>query len=182
MLSCPSSLPLYVRPSRLNKAEAAVQYKTTMADLLHSLQSDPLIDDKGNRLEDEQCDASLRSLVKYMRSLKAQDVPQQVQGKPLVDASLTFHVYTGIQLTRSKQLLDPTRNTIGYLCVLLAYAQQAFLAQQVALIGNFVAHFDPVQARYLGPELSTLLTWLANYYEHSRNVSAIYNRPGQDTH
>ncbi|KAH0354873.1 hypothetical protein KCU83_g2393, partial [Aureobasidium melanogenum] len=126
-----------------------------MADLVSYLLSDPLVDDNGAPLDDKKCDASLRRLVDYMRKLKAQDVPQQVQGKPLVD------------------LLDPTRNTIGYLTVLLAYAQQAVLAQQVALVANFLTHFEPVQARYVGPELQQLLLWLSNYYEHSRDASVI---------
>ncbi|THW64674.1 hypothetical protein D6D20_02636 [Aureobasidium pullulans] len=125
-----------------------------MANIVSNLASDPLVDGKGVRLEDEKCDASLRKLVKYIRSLKPQDVPQQVQGKALVD------------------LLDPTRNTIAYLAVLLAYAQQAVLAQQVALIASFVDNFDPIQARYVGPELQQLLIWLANYYDHSRDVHA----------
>ncbi|THY30403.1 hypothetical protein D6D01_03224 [Aureobasidium pullulans] len=126
-----------------------------MANIVSNLASDPLVDGKGVRLEDEKCDASLRKLVKYIRSLKPQDVPQQVQGKALVD------------------LLDPTRNTIGYLAALLAYAQQAVLAQQVALIASFVDNFDPIQARYVGPELQQLLIWLANYYDHSRDASVI---------
>lgn len=54
--------------------------------------------------------------------------------------------------------------------MLLAYAQQAVLAQQVALVTTFLSSFDPVQARYVGPELQQLLVWLANYYDHSRNV------------
>ena len=53
---------------------------------------------------------------------------------------------------------------------LLAYAQQAVLAQQVGLVSNFVAAFDSVQARYVGPELQQLLTWLFNYYDHSQDV------------
>ncbi|KAI4726110.1 hypothetical protein E4T49_06133 [Aureobasidium sp. EXF-10728] len=126
-----------------------------MADLVSYLLSDPSVDDNGVPLDDRKCDASVRRLVDYMRKLKAQDVPQQVQGKPLTE------------------LLDPTRNTIGYLAVLLAYAQQAILAQQVALVLNFLAHFDPVQARYVGPELQQLLVWLANYYDHSRDASVI---------
>lgn len=44
------------------------------------------------------------------------------------------------------------------------------LAQQVALVFNFLTHFDPVQARYVGPEMQQLLTWLANYYEYARDV------------
>lgn len=56
--------------------------------------------------------------------------------------------------------------------MLLAYAQQAVLAQQVALIASFVDNFDPIQARYVGPELQQLLIWLANYYDHSRDVHA----------
>jgi len=58
-----------------------------MADLVSYLLSDPLVDDNGTPLDDKKCDASLRRLVDYMRKLKAQDVPQQVQGKPLVDVS-----------------------------------------------------------------------------------------------
>lgn len=58
-----------------------------MADLVSYLLSDPLIDDNGAPLDDKKADASLRRLVDYMRKLKAQDVPQQVQGKPLVDVS-----------------------------------------------------------------------------------------------
>ena len=73
--------------------------------------------------------------------------------------------------------MDPTRNTIGYLAVLLAYAQQAVLAQQVALVANFLAHFDPVQARYVGPEMQQLLTWLANYYEYARDVRSFQIPP-----
>ncbi|CAC9884997.1 unnamed protein product [Aureobasidium pullulans] len=104
-----------------------------MANIVSNLASDPLVDGKGVPLEDEKCDASLRKLVKYIRSLKPQDVPQQVQGKALVDA---------------------------------------VLAQQVALIASFVDNFDPIQARYVGPELQQLLIWLANYYDHSRDVHA----------
>lgn len=58
-----------------------------MADLVSYLLSDPLVDDNGAPLDEKKCDSSLRRLVDYMRKLKAQDVPQQVQGKPLVDVS-----------------------------------------------------------------------------------------------
>ncbi|KAI5204587.1 hypothetical protein E4T38_04597 [Aureobasidium subglaciale] len=126
-----------------------------MAELLTRLLSDPLVDNNGDRLRDVRGDESVRKLVKYMRSLKAQDVPLQVQGKPLVE------------------LLDPSRNTIGYLAVLLAYAQQAVLAQQVALVTTFLSRFDPVQARYVGPEMQQLLIWLTKYYDHSKDPSVI---------
>ena len=51
------------------------------------------------------------------------------------------------------------------------------LAQQVALVANFLSHFDPVQARYVGPEMQQLLTWLANYYEYARDVRTFQNPP-----
>lgn len=58
-----------------------------MADLVSYLLSDPSVDDNGVPLDDRKCDASVRRLVDYMRKLKAQDVPQQVQGKPLTEVS-----------------------------------------------------------------------------------------------
>jgi COP9 signalosome complex subunit 3 len=58
-----------------------------MADLVSYLLTDPLADDGGAPLDDSKRDANARRLVDYMRKLKAQQVPQQVQGKPLVEAS-----------------------------------------------------------------------------------------------
>lgn len=58
-----------------------------MAELLTRLLSDPLVDNNGERLRDVRGDESVRKLVKYMRSLKAQDVPLQAQGKPLVEVT-----------------------------------------------------------------------------------------------
>jgi hypothetical protein len=59
-----------------------------MADLVSYLLTDPLVDDDGSPLDDTKRDANARRLVEYMRKLKAHQVPQQVQGKPLVDVSL----------------------------------------------------------------------------------------------
>ena len=58
-----------------------------MADLVSYLLTDPLVDDSGAPLDDTKRDANARKLVDYMRKLKAQQVPQQVQGKPLVEVS-----------------------------------------------------------------------------------------------
>lgn len=69
-----------------------------MANIVSNLASDPLVDGKGVPLEDEKCDASLRKLVKYIRSLKPQDVPQQVQGKALVDVSRLLMIAHGCDL------------------------------------------------------------------------------------
>lgn len=58
-----------------------------MADLVSYLLTDPLADDSGVPLDDSKRDANARRLVDYMRKLKHQQVPQQVQGKPLVEVS-----------------------------------------------------------------------------------------------
>jgi len=58
-----------------------------MADLVSYLLTDPLADDSGAPLDDAKRDANARRLVDYMRKLKANQVPQQVQGKPLVEVS-----------------------------------------------------------------------------------------------
>ena len=58
-----------------------------MADHVSYLRTDPLGDDSGAPLDDTKRDANARRLVDYMRKLKAQQVPQQVQGKPLVEVS-----------------------------------------------------------------------------------------------
>lgn len=58
-----------------------------MDDLVSYLLTDPLAEDEGCPLDDIKRDANARRLVDYMRKLKAHQVPQQVQGKPLVDAS-----------------------------------------------------------------------------------------------
>jgi COP9 signalosome complex subunit 3 len=58
-----------------------------MADLVSYLLTDPLVDDSGAPLDDAKRDANAHRLVDYMRKLKAQQVPQQVQGKPLVEVS-----------------------------------------------------------------------------------------------
>jgi hypothetical protein len=58
-----------------------------MADLVSYLLTDPLADDDGSSLDDTKRDANARRLVEYMRKLKAHQVPQQVQGKPLVDVN-----------------------------------------------------------------------------------------------
>jgi hypothetical protein len=59
----------------------------TMADLVSYLLTDPLADDNGAPLDDTKRDANARRLVDYMRKLKANQVPQQVQGQPLLDVS-----------------------------------------------------------------------------------------------
>lgn len=56
-----------------------------MADLVSYLLTDPLADDGGAPLDDAKRDTNARRLVDYMRKLKPQQVPQQVQGKPLVE-------------------------------------------------------------------------------------------------
>lgn len=56
-----------------------------MADIVTNLATDPLVDGNGN---DERCDANMHRLVKYVRSLKAQDVPQQVGGQALPEVSV----------------------------------------------------------------------------------------------
>jgi hypothetical protein len=66
-----------------------------MDDLVSYLLTDPLADDDGSPLDDIKRDANARRLVDYMRKLKAHQVPQEVQGKPLVDVNrCLFLLYT----------------------------------------------------------------------------------------
>lgn len=57
------------------------------AEVATLLLQDPLVDGKGASLSEEKRDANIRRLVKSIRSIKAQDVPQQIQGQPLTEVT-----------------------------------------------------------------------------------------------
>lgn len=129
-------------------------------ELASMLLSDPRVDNDGHVLSASHYDRNLKKLVKYLRETNERDLAQAHNGDNLL------------------QVLDPTRNTISYLAVLLALKNLSLRTRQLdpALLNAtivFCASFDSVQARYVGPELRDLLGWLSLHYEQTTDASVI---------
>ena len=72
------------------------------------------------------------------------------------------------------QLLDPARNTISYLFVLVAHQQSAGQVSDDELLiatAGFLTSFDPVQARYAGSQWRACIEWTAALIQRTNNVS-----------
>ncbi|KAF1356541.1 hypothetical protein BDV97DRAFT_342071 [Delphinella strobiligena] len=129
-------------------------------DLASDLLFDAQTDDSGKVVDVEKHDGNLKKFADFVRKMPERDLAQAVGGNSLL------------------QLLDPTRNTISYLAVLLAMKNVAlktrsFLPGQLDNTLVFLASFDAVQARYMGPELRELVFWLASYYDSTTDASVI---------
>lgn len=121
-----------------------------MADLASFLLTD-LRGSRGAPL-DEEYDRDLRRYVRECGNITNQQFNQRVDGNSLL------------------QLLDPARNTISYLYVLLARPRKNIGEDTLFAITGFLTQFDPVQARYVGTEWRQLITWLVQIIDASHNV------------
>ena len=144
---------------------STTQSRFTMANhLLPTLLLDVQPDSEGTALSVADHDSRIRKLVRYVREANERDLAQDIgdggSGNNLLD------------------MVDPNRNTISYLALLNAHKNVALRTRQLppGLLDRtlvFLATFDGVQARYMGPELREVLFWLISYYDTTGDSSVI---------
>jgi len=123
-----------------------------MADIATALLSN---DAAARPAGDTEYDRSLRDFMAMIRKTKQSQLNQQVNGNSLL------------------QLLDPARNSISYLFVLLARKSQKLTQETLFAITDFLVSFDPIQMRYAGPEWSQLIRWVNEIYVQSQDPQII---------
>jgi len=127
--------------------------------LLTDTQRDP-------RTGDDTYDEYLREFVTRLKNMSTKKLTQKVDGVSIL------------------HLLDPSRNTLSYLSVLVAHQQNAGqLSDDELLIAtaSFLTSFDPIQARYAGSLWMSCLGWTASLIQQTNNVRSLHRGPGVGT-
>lgn len=108
---------------------------------------------RGPNTSDEQYDHQLVVLVKELR--RATSIKS---GKRIDDTDLL-------------QVLHPANNTLGYIFLLLGLTSERNSDLYVISLVAFLTQFDPVQARYAGPEWRRVLQIANEVIMATGNVS-----------